>query len=387
MTLTLVYIHFLLVTLLLRSGLHLLGAFPRFYLNDQTIDGKEWIRFDRKNKASVRPYYLDDVHITFSSWIALPGGKGGTKTASAWHQFSIVLFLLNGISYLAVVQEFPLKNIFWMLLGILILMTSLTALPNWMGRFPSYLRLMGGRQKARSLHFLSLVAVAILSLTYLPLLKSGRGLLGLIVILFINLLATLVSKKKPQFMISFLETTIYPIVKILTLPLSSRQHYSIKEISPKLWIKGNLPQEKEWNRLAKEQFTDYKLKVTGLVHVPLNLSLQEIKKLPHTQQITTHLGQGWSGVAQWEGVSLSEIMELCRPLKEARYILFRSHQKDETVILSIRDAFCPQMILAYKLNDQLLPLEHGAPLRLRAEGKPGHQMIKWLKEIEFISKK
>lgn len=43
-----------------------------------------------------------------------------------------------------------------------------------------------------------------------------------------------------------------------------------------------------------------------------------------------------------------------------------------------------ETILAYELNDEPLPLQHGAPLRLRVETKLGFKMVKFLRSIEFV---
>src|SRR5579864_9782416 len=46
---------------------------------------------------------------------------------------------------------------------------------------------------------------------------------------------------------------------------------------------------------------------------------------------------------------------------------------------------CPQTILAYEMNGQPLPLEHGAPLRLRVETQLGYKMVKYLRSIELVA--
>ena len=45
----------------------------------------------------------------------------------------------------------------------------------------------------------------------------------------------------------------------------------------------------------------------------------------------------------------------------------------------------PQTILAYEMNDVPLPVEHGAPLRLRIEPKLGFKMVKFLRSIEVVA--
>ncbi len=44
-----------------------------------------------------------------------------------------------------------------------------------------------------------------------------------------------------------------------------------------------------------------------------------------------------------------------------------------------------QTILAYQLNDEPVPLSHGAPLRLRVETQLGYKMVKYLCSIELIA--
>lgn len=43
-----------------------------------------------------------------------------------------------------------------------------------------------------------------------------------------------------------------------------------------------------------------------------------------------------------------------------------------------------QTILAYDMNGRPLPVEHGAPLRLRVENSVGFKMVKWVDRIELV---
>jgi methionine sulfoxide reductase catalytic subunit len=43
-----------------------------------------------------------------------------------------------------------------------------------------------------------------------------------------------------------------------------------------------------------------------------------------------------------------------------------------------------QTMLAYKMNGQSLPIDHGAPLRLRLATQLGFTMVKYIRAIEFI---
>jgi sulfoxide reductase catalytic subunit YedY len=52
--------------------------------------------------------------------------------------------------------------------------------------------------------------------------------------------------------------------------------------------------------------------------------------------------------------------------------------------LSIKNALHPHTVLAYEMNYEPLPRQHGAPLRLRVENQLGFKMVKWIQAIEFV---
>ncbi len=43
-----------------------------------------------------------------------------------------------------------------------------------------------------------------------------------------------------------------------------------------------------------------------------------------------------------------------------------------------------QTILAYEVNGEPLPVEHGAPVRLRVGTQLGFKMVKWIRAIEVV---
>ena len=119
--------------------------------------------------------------------------------------------------------------------------------------------------------------------------------------------------------------------------------------------------------------------------------------MPKQNQITNHCCiQGWTGIAEWGGVSLRHIIELCQPLPSARYAVFYGFDNKSTSEPHPKGAGCyygtvrmqlavhPQTILAYEMNGQPLPIPHGAPLRLRLETQLGFKMVKYLRAIEFV---
>lgn len=94
------YLNLLFVGLLIRSGVEILGAHPRFYWNDGCTPGSEWIKFTKK-KVPTEPgviYTARDDEIAISPLLALPGKKN-LGLGRHWHGVTNSFWLLNGIVY------------------------------------------------------------------------------------------------------------------------------------------------------------------------------------------------------------------------------------------------------------------------------------------------
>jgi DMSO/TMAO reductase YedYZ molybdopterin-dependent catalytic subunit len=52
--------------------------------------------------------------------------------------------------------------------------------------------------------------------------------------------------------------------------------------------------------------------------------------------------------------------------------------------IDLAEAYHPQTILAYEMNDAPLQIPYGAPLRLRVERQLGYKMAKYLMRIELV---
>jgi DMSO/TMAO reductase YedYZ molybdopterin-dependent catalytic subunit len=127
------------------------------------------------------------------------------------------------------------------------------------------------------------------------------------------------------------------------------------------------------------------LQVRGLVARPLTLSLDELQGLPRTRtRVRHHCVEGWSAVASWEGVRLSEIARLAGAEERARYVELRSFDSGYWSSWDAESALHPQTILAYAMNGEPLGVEHGAPLRLYSAVKLGYKMVKYLTEVSFL---
>ena len=181
---------------------------------------------------------------------------------------------------------------------------------------------------------------------------------------------------------------------LVTSRKSMAQEFTEADLSPKFRSNGtNKPDNPEYQAMAARGFADYRLQVTGLVEQPAAFSLAELRELPSRTQITRHdCVEGWSAIGKWQGVQLSRVLERVRPLPAARYVVFRcaDPMEDDGSMkyyesIDMEDAYHPQTILAYQLNDERLPIANGAPIRVRIERQLGYKMAKFIMSIELVS--
>jgi DMSO/TMAO reductase YedYZ molybdopterin-dependent catalytic subunit len=154
------------------------------------------------------------------------------------------------------------------------------------------------------------------------------------------------------------------------------------------------PNDPTYLSLAAENFEGYRLEIGGLVERPLSLSIAELAAMPSRTQITRHdCVEGWSCIAKWTGVPLASLLDRAGAKPEARFVLFRCLDTIENSLageikyyesIDMVDARHPQTILAYEMNGAPLPIENGAPLRLRVERQLGYKMAKYVHAIEVV---
>jgi DMSO/TMAO reductase YedYZ molybdopterin-dependent catalytic subunit len=155
------------------------------------------------------------------------------------------------------------------------------------------------------------------------------------------------------------------------------------------------PGDADYQKLVDNGFADWRLAVGGMVEHPQSFSLAELRQLPSRTQITRHdCVEGWSCIAKWKGVALSALLDEVWPLPGARYVMFFCADPMEQTLdgtdsryyesIDLAGARHPQTILAYEMNDQALPIPHGAPLRLRDERQLGYKMAKYIMRIALV---
>ena len=169
-----------------------------------------------------------------------------------------------------------------------------------------------------------------------------------------------------------------------------RATYSKDDITDYFWPNGTLPVTDEYRRLQAGNWSDYVLRVDGLVENPVEITYAELLALPKQDQITHHFCiQGWSAIGEWTGVSMRTICEMVRPMANAKWVVFYSFAEGSDGgryydCHPIANMYHEQTLLAYGLNGEPLNESHGAPLRLRDEVELGFKMVKWIEAIEFV---
>jgi DMSO/TMAO reductase YedYZ molybdopterin-dependent catalytic subunit len=459
------FLNMVFLSLLARSGIEVLSAFPKLYLHDDCRPGREWLRLSEK------VYGADSCHVWSSqeeeeSWspvLALPGRKN-LGLGRHWHFMTVPFWVATGAVYIVLV----LSSGYWrnlvptswsifpdavrdvgiyltfhfppewhghpfnaaqqlsyfvvvFLLAPLQVATGAAMSPAVIGRFPRYAKLFGGRQKARSLHFLGLVAFAVFVAihTFMVVIHGvphefagivlgsyhanqtlalAIGLAGIAGVIVLNAAVTVYSLRHKRQVQHLLGRIVHPLeVVLLRASKRSTQRYRAQEVSGFYRVNGYPPTDDRYRALAHSDFRDFRLSVGGLVKHPTMLTLDELRALGFVQQVTKHnCIQGWSAIAEWGGVPLASLLDHVVPTPDARYVVFHAlDDKSRTDTegrtgyyygtLSLEVAHRPQTILALEMNWKPLPVEHGAPVRLRVETQLGFKMVKWIRAIELVA--
>ncbi|HVW97100.1 MAG TPA: molybdopterin-dependent oxidoreductase [Mucilaginibacter sp.] len=139
---------------------------------------------------------------------------------------------------------------------------------------------------------------------------------------------------------------------------------------------------KDYEALKNSNFNDWQLSVEGLVSRPAKYTMADLKKLGEQTQITRHqCEEGWSAIAEWTGVTLSAILQHAGIMPNARFVSIYGYDNYAESIDMV-DALHPQTLLAYTMNGADLPLQHGAPVRLRIETQIGYKSVKYVHTLK-----
>jgi DMSO/TMAO reductase YedYZ molybdopterin-dependent catalytic subunit/thiosulfate reductase cytochrome b subunit len=344
-----------------------------------------------------------------TSWAIFPDAVTCILQYASLHDPSQI-YGINGYIRYDALQQLTYFAIVYIVAPLQIL-TGIAMSPAFDNQYKWYPRLFGNRQIARSLHFLLMCvfigfyAVHLVMVAYTGLLVNLNGItldtndagflgfwltaLAMLGSIALAVWATNFSWKHPAVLQKISAWTVNPLMDLL-FDRNVRAQYRSSDLSPYFWLNGKKPTSDEWLKLKANHWKDYRLIVDGLVENAVELSLEDLGALGKSQQITMQTCiQGWSGIAEWGGLRFSKLIELVKPTQEAHYAFFYSYGEgleggeyyDSHTLSDLKHDLS---LLAYEMNGQPLPEDHGAPLRLRVENQLGFKQVKWIKRIEFV---
>jgi DMSO/TMAO reductase YedYZ molybdopterin-dependent catalytic subunit len=167
------------------------------------------------------------------------------------------------------------------------------------------------------------------------------------------------------------------------------REFTEAEMSPVFRANGSISvADAVYRRHLAQRFAQWALRVDGQVRQPLLLPLSALQAMPQRSQITRHdCVEGWSAIGKWQGPQLGALLSQAGLLPEARFVVFHCADllegKPYYESIDLIDAFHPQTILAWRMNDAPLKEAHGAPIRLRVERQLGYKQAKYIMRIEL----
>lgn len=447
------FVNILFMLFIIRSGWQILVDHPRLYWSRHSRPGREWVRVAPQAPDDPYWTAKQDS-VDLPKHVGIPGLRHTIGLARWWHLTMDTGWLVNGVVFYILIfttghwhrivptswdvfpnalstaiqylsLDFPPEHAWVAYNGLQLLayfVTVFVAAPLAMitglgmsptlstrfGKFSKYFSI----QLARSIHALVmvwfvvfivlhvsmvLVTGAVENLNIMFAARHSEGALGVVIfgvalaiIIAAWLWASPFTIRHPRVVQGVGDAVVGPLQRRLEKVRIRPGTYSEQDISEYFWHNGRFPESQEYHDLLANDFRDYRLSINGLVENPVELSLAELRALPHHEQITQHYCiQGWSAIGKWGGVAMSEIVKLVRPKPEAKWVAFYSIAEGSDGGIYYDTQPIEQMdseltMLAYEMNDEPLSYGHGAPVRLRNEHQLGFKHVKWIKGIEFI---
>ena len=464
-------LNFLFLGLLVRSGWEILASHPRLYWKNGCAPGTEWLKFTKdKVPEEVGAFTARDDQRSLHPLVSLPG-RAKIGLGRAWHGIVTTVWVLNGLLYVVLlfgtgqwrrlvptswdvvpeawaslkiyagfgvpsIEHFQPYDALQMLMytfivfivAPLMIVTGPVMSPAVVGRFPWWAKIFGGRQAARSIHFIGMAIFVVFAVMHVALvfvvhpehnlvhMMMGREydpalvgqavtrvIIGVVVVVAIWIAASylsLVDVRQTQRVLYGLQKPVkVAFLNRLTSRQRERQTFTEKDISPFHWVNTRPPdlsQSPRWQQLREHEFRDFRLDVGGRVAEPRSFSLDDLKAISGQDQITMHTCmQGWTGIAKWSGIRLRDVLAQVEPIDGANYVMVESFGTAQQMhdgrpvepyytVLTKDMAMEDETILAWGMNDEPLPEMYGAPLRLRTESMHGYKMVKWVRSVSWI---
>jgi thiosulfate reductase cytochrome b subunit len=345
------FFNMFLMIFIIRSGMQILADHPRLYWTRHSTPGKDWFRFQKAVPAEASWTAKQDS-VGLPGQIGLPGLRHSIGLARWWHLGVNTLWLLNGLVFYALsfstghwrrvvptswdvlpnalsmqIQYLSLQwpaehgwvayNSLQLLayFGTLFiaapaaLITGLGMSPALSTRFKRLSRLLS-IQTARSLHFLVFIWFLVFIVSHILFvfttglrenlnhIYGGRDdnswigfavfALTMIVAIVGWVAATPFTLRHPRIVQRVGFALIGPAQGLFEHVDSTAGTYTERDISPYFWRNGTLPDSEKYAALLARNFDGCRLRISGLVENPLDLSLPQLRALPYHEQITQH---------------------------------------------------------------------------------------------------
>jgi DMSO/TMAO reductase YedYZ molybdopterin-dependent catalytic subunit len=145
-------------------------------------------------------------------------------------------------------------------------------------------------------------------------------------------------------------------------------------------------------RPAEVDGAAWRLRVTGLVDTPLELTIDEIRGMPSQTQILTMqcisnpIGGDLTSSSRWTGILFKDLLAQAGVQAGAAgaYITSTDGFYEFVTMEDIQDERC---LLVYAMNGETLPPEHGFPLRVYIPNRYGMKQPKWIENIELVAER
>lgn len=466
-------INFVLIGMLLRSGWEMLSSLPRLWWRNDCAPGTEWLRFTRRKLPKEEGVYtslMDEKSL--SPLVALPG-RENIGLGRHWHGLSVMLWVLNGLVYVTLlfatglwrrivptswdvfpqawesmkiyagfgvpdISHYtpydPLQMLTYtaviFLLAPLFILTGVAMAPAIRSRYPWYVKLWGGHQGARSLHFICMVLMSGFILMHVGLVflvhrehnlvhmvfgdvdtaRYAQAFVIIIavivaVVLFWIALSYWTLADRPRahrFLVGFTEMGRRIFLNWMRPRNRSQRAYTDADISEFHWTNGLPPtddESAEWIAARDNGWEGYTVTIgDDLSDRSRVLTLDDLRQLPQTSYIATHTCmQGWSATSRWTGARLTDVLALLGDRPEgANYVLIDSYGLAQKMIddrprepfyavIDLETVGEEDTILAYERNGEPIPEHLGAPARVRVESNHGYKHVKWVRSIRWIA--
>jgi DMSO/TMAO reductase YedYZ molybdopterin-dependent catalytic subunit len=129
---------------------------------------------------------------------------------------------------------------------------------------------------------------------------------------------------------------------------------------------------------------NWQLRLFGRVQNQTSLSFAQFSALPQVTSVSDfHCVTHWTQLdMRWEGVAAVELVKLGRPQDDAGHVTLHGAD-DYTTNLPLEALLDDDVLLAHRVNGEILSPDHGGPVRLVVPKRYGWKSAKWITGIEF----